>query len=127
MRPRPSEVIAGIRKILADTVAPELSSDHARSRLAEIRAVLAQVDWDDVAFTQKSRAVALRECLESTGWITAALPQPPAEESLAGYLHYRNALDAIAIDVLDRIDSHLDDHPQDDNVRAIRERLLEAL
>jgi hypothetical protein len=49
MRPTPAEVIAGVRRILKEAIEPELTSDYARSRLTEIRAVLAQVDWDDSA------------------------------------------------------------------------------
>ena len=49
MRPSPAEVLAGIRRILKDVIAPEIGSELARLRLAEIRAVLAQVDWNNVA------------------------------------------------------------------------------
>jgi hypothetical protein len=47
VRPTPSEVIEGVRRILRDVVAPEVSSEYARSRLRAVLAVLAEVDWDD--------------------------------------------------------------------------------
>ena len=128
MRPLPSELIAGIRKILADTIAPELSSDHARSRLAEIRAVLAQIDWDDGAFVLKSQAAALADCLTASGpWAPAALPQPPATETLAGYVEYGDRLGAVAIDVMDHLGAHLDEHPEDLEARAHLQRLLDVV
>ncbi|MDO3402754.1 hypothetical protein QWI29_22160 [Mycolicibacterium neoaurum] len=127
MRPKPSEIIAGIRAILADTIAPELTGDHARSRLAEIRAVLAQVDWDDAAFTLKRRAtglaVALRDALQ---WVDR-LPDPPAQESFDAYLDYWEALGACAIGALDRLNVHLDDRPDDTDAWSCRHRILAAL
>ncbi|CAA0129968.1 Uncharacterised protein [Mycolicibacterium vanbaalenii] len=128
MRPLPSELIAGIRKILADTIAPELSSDHTRARLAEIRAVLAQIDWDDGAFALKSQAAALAACLtESGSWVPEALPQPPATETLAGYVEYRDRLGAVAIDVMDRLRTHLDEHPEDLEAQARLQRLIDVV
>ena len=49
MRPTPAETITQIRRLLKDVIEPDLQSDYARSRLREIRAVLAQTDWDDAA------------------------------------------------------------------------------
>jgi hypothetical protein len=47
VRPTPAEVIAGVRRILRDVVAPDVSSDYALSRLRAVLAVLAEVDWND--------------------------------------------------------------------------------
>ena len=47
MRPTPAEVIDGVRRILRDIIEPELTSEYSVARLREIRAVLAQVDWND--------------------------------------------------------------------------------
>jgi hypothetical protein len=47
MRPAPQEIISGISRILKETIEPQLTDEHALSRLREVRAVLAQVDWND--------------------------------------------------------------------------------
>lgn len=72
MRPTPSETIAGIRKILKEVVEPEVHSEHALSRLREIRAVLAQTDWDDAALHLRRRTEATRALLADVrAWIEA--------------------------------------------------------
>ncbi|MDT3445630.1 MULTISPECIES: hypothetical protein [unclassified Pseudofrankia] len=55
MRPTPAETIAGVRAVLRDVIEPEVRSDFARARLREIRAVLAQIDWDDAALRVRHR------------------------------------------------------------------------
>jgi hypothetical protein len=128
MRPRPSEIIAGIRTILAETIAPELTDDHARSRLAEIRAVLAQVDWDDSAFALKARAATLALALAAADeWASEELPSAPDEESFDAYQQYWEALGDNAIRVLKRIAVHLEIHPQDAAASAAYRDLLAAL
>jgi hypothetical protein len=126
-RPRPSEVIAGIRAVLADVIAPELTSDHAQSRLAEIRAVLAQIDWDNTAFAMKARALALAQALsDASAWVDTALPQPPGDETLVAYEDFANALGLIAIDAIERLDSHLELQPGDEAARRAHRHLLDA-
>ena len=128
MRPRPSEIITGIRAILDETIAPELTSDHARSRLSEIRAVLAQVDWDDAAFALKARAVTLAQRLhDAKPWAGPALPDPPVDESFDAYLRYWDRLGVIAIAAVDRLSGHLEEYPSDDAARLTHRRLLDAL
>lgn len=56
MRPTPAEVIAGVRRILKDVVEPSVSSGYARSALDQVRAVLAQVDWNDASTTLAGEA-----------------------------------------------------------------------
>lgn len=127
-RPRPSEVIAGIRSVLADVIAPELTSDHARSRLAEVRAVLAQVDWDDNAFAERERALALRRSLDAaTDWIDVPLPEPPAVESLRAYEEFADRLGAIAAVAVERLSAHLDREASDEAARRAFGRLLASL
>lgn len=127
-RPRPSEVIAGIRAVLADVIAPELTSDHARSRLSEIRAVLAQIDWDDSAFVTKQRALTLARSLQDASeWVGASLPEPPSEESLRAYEQYADALGVAAVDAIERLTVHLDRNPSDVAARSAYHRLLAAL
>lgn len=128
MKPRPSEIIAGIRTILAETIAPELTSDHARSRLSEIRAVLAQVDWDDAGFVLESRTSVLAERLaQARHWVGAPLPDLPSEHSFDAYQGYGERLGVLAIDALERLIAHLDDHPDDEAARSIYQRLLEVV
>lgn len=128
MRPTPSEIIAGVRSILADTIGPELADDHARSRLAEIRAVLAQVDWDDAGFALKARATALALRLTEAGqWAPDALPAAPEVESFAAYQQYWEALCDKAVQVLERIAEYLVEHPRDSVASATNQSLLSAL
>ncbi len=128
MRPKPSELIAGIRAILADTIAPGLTDDHARSRLDEIRAVLAQVDWDDSAFTLKARASTLVLRLRAAAaWTLDDLPEAPEVESFDAYQQHWEALGFLAIGTLTRLADHLVEHPHDAVARVIYRELLAAL
>jgi hypothetical protein len=128
MRPKPSEIIAGIRTILAETVAPELADDHAKSRLAEIRAVLAQVDWDDAGFTLKERTTKLAAALREAGeWATEELPGSPTTETFDAYVRYWEALGRCAIGALDRLNEHLDEFPADEVAETCRRQLLATL
>lgn len=84
MRPAPQEVIDGVRRVLRDVVEPEISSDHARQRLQEVRAVLAQVDWNDAGLRLASRTAELREVLLAMQ--AAGLVDPAGTEALGGRL-----------------------------------------
>jgi hypothetical protein len=71
MRPTPAEVIAGVRRILRDVVEPEVGSEYARTRLREVRAVLAQVDWDDAALQVRRGRDTLQELIaECHDWMS---------------------------------------------------------
>ena len=74
MRPSPQELIDGVRRVLKDVIEPELTSDHAKQRLAETRAVLAQVDWDNAGLLLAQRTAALRHVLADLQ--DAGLPVP---------------------------------------------------
>ncbi|NKQ57062.1 hypothetical protein HFP15_29750 [Amycolatopsis sp. K13G38] len=63
MRPTPAELISHVRRILRDVVEPELDSAYAKARLAEIRATLAQVEWDDAGLQLARDVTTLRELL----------------------------------------------------------------
>jgi hypothetical protein len=72
MRPTPAETISGIRRILKEVIEPEVGSEYARARLHEIRAVLAQIDWDDAALHLLRRYGTLVELTtEVRQWIAA--------------------------------------------------------
>jgi hypothetical protein len=138
MRPLPSEVIAGVRRILKDTIEPELVSGHARSRLVEVRAVLAQVDWDDAGFTAAARNRALAGALgEIAGWRakdpvrTAAIPTIevvlPDRDTLAAHQAAYERLAAAAVAVVEPLETWLSEHPADEQARGLRQGLLAAL
>jgi hypothetical protein len=138
MRPLPSEVIASIRRILKETIEPELNSAHARSRLAEVRAVLAQVDWDDAGFTVAARNRELAAALDRiAAWCAddqqrrAAFPAIPAvpadEETLAGQQAAYERLAATAVAVVDPLETWLVKHPDDARARGLRRDLLASL
>lgn len=127
MRPRPSEIIAGVRSTLAEVIAPELNSDHARSRLSDIRAVLAQIDWDDVAFNLKARTLELARRLDAAReWVTGDIPEPPTNENFIAYEDFSNRVGLIAADTIERLAAHLEQNPDDDTARRLYGRLLES-
>lgn len=72
MRPTPAELISHVRRVLRDAIEPELDSPYARARLAEIRATLAQIAWDDAGLQLASDVGTLRELLlRCRHWIEA--------------------------------------------------------
>lgn len=73
MQPTPAEVITGIRRILKDIVEPSVGSEYALNRLAEVRAVLAQIDWNDSLTQLITDNIAVSALAgEAAGWIEAA-------------------------------------------------------
>jgi hypothetical protein len=127
VRPSPAEIIAGVRAILADTIAPELRSDHARSRLSEIRAVLAQIDWDNAGFVLRARTTELALRLSAAGpWVPVELPAPPQLETFEEVQRYWEQLAAVAVGVLERLSAHLETH-HDDAALEVYRALLAAL
>lgn len=84
MQPTPAEVITGIRRILKDVVEPSVGSEYARNRLAEVRAVLAQIDWNDSLTELAKDNIAVSALAgEAAAWIEAA---PERRASFAGVL-----------------------------------------
>lgn len=128
MRPLPSEIIAGVRAILAETIAPELTTEHARSRLAEIRAVLAQIDWDNSGFELISRTERLSGALRDARPFTdVELPDAPIEKNAAAYQRYHEQLAACATSVLAALRPRSAARPVDNEARAAYRAILEAL
>jgi hypothetical protein len=80
MRPTPNELVAGVRRILKEVIEPELVSDHARQRLAEVRAALAQVDWDEAGLRLAAATASRRE------FLTAMRDWCHADASAASFL-----------------------------------------
>jgi hypothetical protein len=131
MRPTPAEVVAGVRQILKEVIEPEIQSDYARSRLAEVRAVLAQVNWDDsitllstanaqagalarraLRFVDLSavRQEAFADCREGLEQAAAA---PAAIEPFAGHAQRDHRLSLAMIDLAERLSDWLTDHHDD--------------
>lgn len=140
MRPTPAEVIAGVRRILGEVVEPEVSSDYARSRLREVRAVLAQVDWDNAGTILGDRVdrlgSLLRECAE---WVSAdpgrrdhfaksgvALPDsPPVEPQTFADRNEASAnYDSMVVALIGPLEDWLCAHP-DSAGHELRKRLLD--
>ncbi|MGQ4599642.1 hypothetical protein [Nocardia sp. R6R-6] len=127
MRPLPSEIIAGVRAVLAETIAPELTTEHARSRLAEIRAVLAQIDWDNSGFELISQTERLSGALrDARPFAGVELPDAPMEKNAAAYQRYHEDLAACATSVLAALRTPAADRP-DDEARVAYRAILEAL
>jgi hypothetical protein len=138
MRPLPSEVIAGVRRILKGTIEPELTSEHARSRLAEVRAVLAQVDWDDAAFVLAARNRSLAGVLgqverwraenpERARAIPASDVRLPDEDRLVAHQAAYAALAAAVVALVGPLHDWLSDHPDDVEAGDLHQALLAAL
>lgn len=140
MRPTPAETIAGIRRILRDVVEPEVGSDYARSRLREVRAVLAQIDWDDAALrlregTQTHRLL-LQEVLD---WATAdpgrprglaGLDVPPPDDAGTSFADLNAARTAVAARLVEAarlLGTWSRAHPDDESARELLLRLLDRL
>lgn len=87
MNPTPAEIIDGVRRILKDVVEPHVASPYALSRLAEVRAVLAQVDWNnslpDIAEHNLTLAKLGQQVLN---WLEGLSERPADVESLESAL-----------------------------------------
>ncbi|MDP9182144.1 MAG: hypothetical protein M3P04_05145 [Actinomycetota bacterium] len=81
-RPSPQEIVDGLRRMLKEVVEPELHSEHARQRLAEGRAVLAQVDWDDAGLHLARRTEDLRSALAEMRTVGVAIPDGVLDQPL---------------------------------------------
>ena len=138
MRPTPAEAIAGVRRILRDVVEPEVALDYARSRLREVRAVLAQIDWDDAALRVRRDRDAQRVLLAAVlSWIEGdparaeALAEPaarlgesgPADPETFAEINQARAADAaLLVAVADALAAWTRSHPDDDSARELRAR-----
>ena len=139
MRPTPAETIAGVRRILRDVVEPAVASEYARTRLREVRAVLAQIDWDNAALDLRRRVAALVELLgEVRAWIEADPARRPGfgdlaerlarlpdadQDSFAGLNEAHATCAAIAADLADRLAGWARAHPGDGDARDLWLRL----
>lgn len=140
MRPTPAETIAGVRRILRDVIEPELASDHARSRLREVRAVLAQIDWDDAAVQVRRSTARHRAALrELRSWATtdpdreaafAGLEPPPApgvDAVFADLVAEGTAVAALLVAAIARLDTWSETHPAAGAVEELRTMLLRGV
>jgi hypothetical protein len=137
MRPSPSELIAGVRRVLKEEIEPAVTSEHARARLREIRAVLAQLDWDDATVNLADANDALLSALHSVAeWRDAdpararvfspiALPGV-AGRSLAEQQLLADQLAAQAASLAPEFSTWLGGHPHDAEALELRRALLQA-
>ena len=142
VHPTPAETIRGVRQILRDVIEPHVSSDYARIRLREVRAVLATVDWDDPAAGVRSEIAALHQVLaDARAWASgrevraaalaevmdSELPEQPAPDSrFADVCAYRNDVAQRVICVTDRLREWGRAYPGD-GAEAVLARALEAM
>lgn len=138
MRPTPTELISQVRRVLREVVEPELRSDYARARLGEVRAVLAQVDWDNAGIALARETVSLRELLaEFRSWVDAderreahfgpalAADLPAAETgdfAACNELHARYSAEVVSL--IDPLENWLGANPGDERGHDLRARLL---
>lgn len=140
MRPTPAELVSHVRRVLRDLIEPELDSEYARARVREIRAVLAQLDFDNVGVLLVRNTTTLRELLlDCRSWIAeddrrathfqpvfeelADLPaETPADFSGHNDLHAHYS--RLVIKLIDPIEDWLDITPDDSGARNLRRRLL---
>ena len=62
-RPTPGEIIDGVRRILRDVIEPAITSEHAASKLRDVRDVLAQVPWDDLPAIEQGHRAATAQAI----------------------------------------------------------------
>lgn len=140
MRPTPAEAIAGIRRILRDVVEPEVGSDYARSRLREVRAVLAQIAWDDAVPRVRAETETHRRLLtEIRAWVHAGperashfgdvddSPSTTDDESFSAVNAARADVAARLCAAVGRLDEWCRAHPDDHGARELRLRLIRTL
>jgi hypothetical protein len=142
VQPTPAEVIQGVRRILRDVVEPHVDSPYARSRLAEVRAVLAQVDWNDslTHLAQDNVAVGML-AEEARGWLArvgdgpadavrlrseveSLLPAFPLRpEPFAVHLDRHRAGARVMIGLSDALVEWLREHPSDPVAGQLLQRI----
>lgn len=140
MRPTPAETIAGVRRILRDVVEPEVGSEYARARLREIRAVLAQVDWNDAALRMRAETETHQHMLREIDRWAAADPErreqlgtatmPPLPTSHASFAELAEVHTAVAghlTEAVDRLAAWCRAHPTDREARDLRTHLINTL
>lgn len=72
MRPAPHEIIAAMRDLLRENVAPEVTSEEGKLALRRIMAVLRDVNWDDLTLAMARENRELAAMAEVAGeWIGA--------------------------------------------------------
>ncbi|HEY0448697.1 hypothetical protein [Actinophytocola sp.] len=130
MRPTPAETIAGVRRILRDIVAPAVTDEYARTRLREVRAVLAQLDWDDAPLRLRTETETMRGLVaEFRRWADEPTTRPTtrAPETFAELNATHAEVAAQLAEAASRLDTWCREHPHDEDARALRQRLIRAL
>lgn len=145
MRPTPAEIIAGVRRILREIVEPDVTSDYARAAVRDVRAVLAQVNWDDAGIRLvHDNATLHRILLDCRDWIRADacrnsyFQQREADlhdvrddewaeapdEPFDNHNHRRMQHEQLVVDVIEPLADWLEHHPRDAEGQALHDRLV---
>ena len=143
MRPTPSEVVQGVRRILRDVIEPDLASEHVRKQLRQIRAVLAQVDWNNAGFALAERNRRLADALiDLRRWVeqdpqrmsafAAARPAmqdiaAPEVDTFDSQAEWERRLSAAAVAVVDPLADWLARFPDDRDLHVLRQRVLDTV
>jgi hypothetical protein len=144
MRPTPAETITQVRRLLKEVIEPDLQSDYARGRLGEIRAVLAQMEWNNAAAQLAARNAELAQLtLDCAQWAEESPQRQPVladlQDAIAGIrtqpptlvprfedLNASNqTYAALLIAVADRIAYWGNEHPEDTSAQDQLGRLIE--
>ncbi|HWD05867.1 MAG TPA: hypothetical protein VG497_22255 [Kribbella sp.] len=143
MRPTPDELITHVRRVLRDVVEPELTSSYARSRLAEIRAALAQIPWNEAGLRLADASDTLRDLLlKCRTWIEsdearkkhfadslpafAGLPEAVPED-FAACNEIRARYDELVIELIGPLEDWLLTGKDDGTGAELRRELLSAV
>jgi hypothetical protein len=138
VRPQPSEIIGAVRGVLKE-VRAQVATEAGRARLDEVRAVLAQVDWDDAGFELATRTRDLASVLDDiAAWRDrdparcAALPELepvllPAEQTYAGHQAAYVAAARAVVALVVPMAEWLADHPCDREAAGLHARLVAAV
>ncbi len=128
MRPRPSEVVHGVRAVLRDVVAPAVQDEHARGRLEECRIALAQVDWDDAGFQLAARNRSLAEALEAArSWVGDVDLSLAADDTFAAHQLTYERLAGTLVATLSALRTRLAEAPDDQDAREAQAALVRVL
>jgi hypothetical protein len=136
-------VVQGVRRILRDVIEPDLASEHVRKQLRQIRAVLAQVDWNNAGFALAERNRRLADALiDLRRWVeqdpqrmsafAAARPAmqdiaAPEVDTFDSQAEWERRLSAAAVAVVDPLADWLARFPDDRDLHVLRQRVLDTV
>lgn len=138
MNPSPQQAIDGVRRVLSDVIAPALADDVALAAVRDIRALLAQYDWNDVVPDMAERNVAGARLVQLCAtWLETmpgtaasqlsdaamAMTQMPAAARYAHHVERAEGIDALLLGTHALARTVLADDPHDAAARAVRDAI----